>query len=118
MPKGSNMPTVSVKLVTGEEYQLNANENEIIYDACERQGLKLPHGCLAGSCGTCRCYILSGNENLSPPSAVEEDTLKHLTEKYAEKYGNGFLQGKTIRLSCRCKILEREVVIKPITEKF
>ena len=67
------------------DYQ--AEEDEIIYHALDRQGKKaLPHGCLAGSCGSCRIIVLEGEENLRGPGHVESDTIEHLRETYAEKW--------------------------------
>ncbi len=82
------MPTV---LINSKKY--NVNPNQTIFDELEKQGLQLPHGCLAGSCGACKVEIIAGAENLSTPSAVELDTISSL------KDGN-----KIIRLSCRAKI--------------
>jgi ferredoxin len=95
------MPTVLVK-------PLSANENEqtflvsqglVLFDELEHQGFVLPHGCLAGSCGSCRIEILKGAENLSIPGAIESDTIDNLNK---QNYSG---LNKTIRLSCRAKVL-------------
>ncbi len=91
-----------------------AEEDEIIYHALDRHGKKLPHGCLAGSCGSCRIIVLNGESNLKDPGYIETDTIRHLKESYQEKYGEDFLKNKTIRLSCRAKILKNEIKIKPL----
>ena len=96
------MPTVLVHLdipnekdeKTPREYKVNLNQ--ILYDELDRQGLQLPHGCLAGSCGSCRIHVIKGIENLSPMGVVETDTVSHLQSEYP---------GKTVRLSCRAKVL-------------
>ena len=40
-------------------------------DSCEDMGM--PFGCTEGVCGTCRCTVVSGMENLSPVNVKEED---------------------------------------------
>lgn len=83
---------------------LEFNDGDIIFNAYEKKGIELPHGCLAGSCGACRIEILEGAENLAAPTAVETDTLNSIKENIAQKHGESFIEGKTIRLSCRAKI--------------
>ena len=96
------MPTVLVHLGSTNEnegiktQEFNVEKNLPIFDELERLGLKLPHGCLAGSCGSCRIHVISGNENLSSMGAVEADTVAAIKENYP---------GKCVRLSCRAKIL-------------
>lgn len=93
------MPTVSVandKLNNKEDLKFEVNEGQILFDELERQDHILPHGCLAGSCGSCRIEIIEGAENLSPQGAVETDTINSI---------KGNHPGKTIRLSCRAKVL-------------
>lgn len=113
------MPSVLIKMKDGSELTYELDQEELIYDGVERQGTKLPHGCLAGSCGSCRCIIHEGSDQLSPAGAIEENTVQHLIEKYEEKYGKDFLEGKNIRLACRSRIKgEGNIVIEPIKEKI
>lgn len=105
------MPTVSVmQRKEGQEDELELlseheiEEGAVLFDALDAQGVTLPHGCLAGSCGSCRLEVIEGQEHLSELSAIEKDTVAHLKLSYAERYGEGFLQGKTVRLSCRTKV--------------
>ncbi|MGZ3788139.1 MAG: 2Fe-2S iron-sulfur cluster-binding protein [Bacteriovorax sp.] len=95
------MPTVLVKALSPNErdQKIEVEEGRILFDELERQGLILPHGCLAGSCGSCRIEILEGAENLTQPGAVESDTILHL----AKQNYSGL--NKIIRLSCRAKVL-------------
>lgn len=96
------MPTVLVHLDSSNEKpdsgprEYKVNLSQILYDELERQGLQLPHGCLAGSCGSCRIHVVKGIENLSPMGVVETDTVTHIKDSYP---------GKTVRLSCRAKVL-------------
>ncbi|MBC7430003.1 MAG: (2Fe-2S)-binding protein [Bacteriovorax sp.] len=107
------MPTVLVHLDKKEspnekvdnlsrEYKVNLSQ--ILYDELDRQGLQLPHGCLAGSCGSCRVHVVKGIENLSPMGVVETDTVMHIKDSYP---------GKIVRLSCRAKVLG-DVEITPL----
>ena len=110
------MPTVSLK-VNDEVKQFEVHENELIWDELDRQGTKLPAGCLAGSCGTCRIQILENPENLSELRAVEKETVHHIIDQYKQKYGDDFMEGKTLRLSCRARIAG-DVSITPFKEKI
>lgn len=42
-----------------------------VFETCEEMGM--PFGCTEGICGTCRCKVVSGMENLGPVNAKEED---------------------------------------------
>lgn len=100
------MPTVSIQSQgEGEDEVYEINVNEVLFDALCNQGLQLPHGCLAGSCGACRVEIIEGEENLKSPSAVEQDTLDAIKLNYERIHGPGSVKGKIIRLSCRARVL-------------
>jgi ferredoxin len=79
-------------------------ENEIIFDALDNAGEKLPHGCLAGSCGACRIEIIEGSENLKPPTEVEQNTIESIEQNYDRIHGEGSAKEKNIRLSCRTRV--------------
>jgi ferredoxin len=94
-----------VSLVTEkEEKKFEVNDGELVWDELDKLGTKLPAGCLAGSCGTCRINVLEGEESLWPKGAVETETVNHLMDQYKKKYGEDFLKGKHIRLACRARI--------------
>jgi ferredoxin len=103
------MPRVSIE-GNSETYELDSEQ--LIYDGLELKGHELPHGCLAGSCGACRIEILEGSENIKAPSAIESNTLEAIRENYEKINGEGSLNGKTIRLACRSRILG-DIKIKP-----
>lgn len=111
------MPTVSVavNIETPQEFQeLEVEMNQTIYDECERNGLELPHGCLAGSCGSCRIEVVAGKEFLKPASVIEQNTIDALKEELVEKYGTDSIEGKEIRLSCRARLIEDgKVQVRP-----
>lgn len=104
------MPTVLVNIKSTTENEseksqsYKVNLNQILYDELERQGLVLPHGCLAGSCGSCRIHVDKGIENLSPMGVVETDTVDSIKSSYP---------GKNVRLSCRAKVLG-DIEITPL----
>jgi ferredoxin len=53
----------------GEEREVE--DGSRIQEACEDMGM--PFGCTDGLCGTCRCTVVSGMENLEPMNEKEED---------------------------------------------
>ena len=103
------MPRVSIA-ETDQTFEVK--EGSIIYDALFEQGLDLPHGCLSGSCGACRILVLAGEENLQAVGVIEQNTIDSLKAEYKSTKGEAFLQGKTIRLSCRAKV-KGDTTIKP-----
>jgi ferredoxin len=104
------MPRVSIE---GDSQVFEIKENDILFDALDTQGKTLPHGCLAGSCGACRIEVISGSENLKPPSAIEENTIMAIKQNYTRIHGAGALDGREVRLSCRARVLG-DVCIKPL----
>ncbi len=93
------MPTVLLKgLIPNENDQsFELKEGQLLFDGLEQLGCTLPHGCLAGSCGSCRIEMIEGEENLTPPGAVESDTIASINQNYIGL-------NKKIRLSCRAKV--------------
>lgn len=104
------MPTVSI---SGTDKVFHVSENSILYNALADQGLDLPHGCLAGSCGACRMDVIKGSENLAPPSAIEKNTLESIVSELSATQGAEKVSQMNLRLSCRAKVLG-DVVIKPL----
>lgn len=79
-------------------------EESTLFEQMSEQGEVLPHGCLSGSCGSCRILVTEGADNLSPAGTVESDTIQSLEEHYRAQNGDEFLKKGKIRLSCRAKI--------------
>ncbi len=104
------MPTVSI---SGTDKAFHISENSILYNALADQGLDLPHGCLAGSCGACRMDVIKGIENLTPPSAIEQNTLEAIVTELTASEGSEKVAQMNIRLSCRAKV-KGDVEIKPL----
>ena len=108
------MPTVLVSYLAAKNPDKNPDERleqkielgvgQIIFDGLEDQGIILPHGCLAGSCGSCRIEILEGAENLSEPGYVEKNTIDAIKKNADETNQGGLDANKNIRLSCRAKV--------------
>lgn len=98
------MPKVHI---ADSQIVLEVQEGDILYNALDDQGVRLPHGCLSGSCGACSIEVIDGQKNLQPPTQVEADTI------WAVKSERG-LMNKDIRLSCRAKIIGN-VIIKKLT---
>lgn len=95
------MPTVSL---IHKNLHFEVEEEKILFDALDNQGEKLPHGCLAGSCGACKIEVIVGEENLKPPSPVEQNTIESIKEYYEAKNGKGSMNGRVVRLSCRARV--------------
>ncbi len=82
----------------------DVKDNEIIFDALDNDGEKLPHGCLAGSCGACRIEIIEGAQNVKAPSEVEKNTIEAIKQNYERINGEGSAKDKNIRMSCRTRV--------------
>ena len=102
------MPRVSI---ADSSKTFEVSEGETLYNSLSDQGESLPHGCLSGSCGACRIEVISGKENLHPPSFIELNTIEALKEEFRET--NAIEASCEIRLSCRAKVLG-DVVFRPI----
>jgi ferredoxin len=50
-----------------------------LHDIVDRSGATLPFGCRLGSCGTCRCLVVEGMENVNPLTAAESELFESLT---------------------------------------
>ncbi|NJN47169.1 MAG: (2Fe-2S)-binding protein [Candidatus Competibacteraceae bacterium] len=59
------------------------------------------YGCREGDCGTCLMKVVSGIENLTEPSVLEDKVLR---EHFA---------GRHFRLACQAQVLGGEIVVKP-----
>lgn len=112
------MPTASLLKINSEQKLTDEVEKttsieigQTLYEAFEDDGIELPHGCLAGSCGSCKVVVTEGDQFLKAPGAIEKDSISHITETYNRENGETFLQNKVVRMSCRAK-LESEGDIK------
>ncbi|WP_095590453.1 2Fe-2S iron-sulfur cluster-binding protein [Actibacterium ureilyticum] len=72
-----------------------------IIEISEKIGAGITYGCREGECGTCLTRIVSGAENLTEPSALEQRVLKEN------------LAARNDRLACQCQVLGGEVTVRP-----
>lgn len=106
------MPRVSIQN-TAQFFEIS--NDRILFEALADQGLELPHGCLAGSCGACRVHVESGADNLAPAGAIEQNTIDAIIQEYREKKGEEFAKALCVRLSCRAKV-KGDVVLRPLAD--
>lgn len=104
------MPRVSI---FGTDKSFEIKTNSVLYDSLSDQGENLPHGCLSGSCGACRIEVIEGKENLAPAGVIETNTIEAIVDEFTITRGAEFVEDKTIRLSCRAKVLG-DVIFRPI----
>ena len=105
------MPTVLVKAIDQQGkispvlFSAEISGEDTIYDGLEKAGHRLPHGCLSGSCGSCRVIILKGAEYLSAPMAIEADTTANV-KQMLEEAGWQAPAGHSliVRMACRAKV--------------
>jgi ferredoxin len=74
---------------------------ELLLEAGETAGVEMEAGCFNCSCGTCVAEVVSGMENLEPPTDEELDVLDQWN-KDPEKH----------RLTCCVRIKSGDVVIR------
>ncbi len=74
---------------------------ELLLEAGEQAGIEMEAGCFNCSCGTCVAEVVSGMENLEPPTDEELDVLDQWN-KDPDKF----------RLTCCVRIKNGDVVIK------
>src|ERR1700677_923379 len=92
------MPKVTL-LPGGQSAEVPAGT--LLLDAGEEAGVEMEAGCFNCSCGTCAVEIVSGMENIEPPTDRELNVLDQWN-KDPDKY----------RLTCCVKILKGDVVMK------
>ena len=87
-----------------------------LYEGLKEAGCQLPHGCLAGSCGSCRILVYQGAELLEPAMVIEKDTIESLKETYGQQFALSCSQeGIHLRMACRAKIKrEGKLIISPL----
>jgi len=76
-------------------------DGELLVEAGDRAGVEMEAGCFNCSCGTCVAEVVSGMENLSPPTDEELDVLDQWN-KDPEKY----------RLTCCVRLVGGEVTLR------
>ena len=72
-----------------------------LIEVSEKVGAGITYGCREGECCTCLTKIISGAENLAPPSVLEDQVLKDN------------LAPRKHRLACQAQILGGDIVVRP-----
>jgi 3-ketosteroid 9alpha-monooxygenase subunit B len=60
----------------GAHHELTCSRGEPILDAMLRAGLKAPHSCQAGACGSCMCTLEAGEVHLRHNQVLDKNDLK------------------------------------------
>ncbi len=92
------MPKVTI-LPGGQSAEVPAGT--LLLDAGEEAGVEMEAGCFNCSCGTCAVRVVSGMENIEPPTDEELNVLDQWN-KDPEQY----------RLTCCVKVLKGDVVLR------
>ena len=90
---------ITVTFVTNDNKSVTAPDNSNLLRVSLREKGGIPFKCGGGLCGTCKCRIESGLENLD---AIKDKEKRHLTE-------SDFAAGH--RMACQTFILQGEVSV-------
>ena len=90
---------ITVTFVTNDNKSVTAPDNSNLLRVSLREKGGIPFKCGGGLCGTCKCRIESGLENLD---AIKDKEKRHLTEA-------DFAAGH--RMACQTFILQGEVSV-------
>lgn len=72
-----------------------------LIEISEKVGAGITYGCREGECGTCMMRIVSGMENMSERSVLEDKVLQEN------------MAGRNNRLACQAQVLGGDVIVKP-----
>ena len=72
-----------------------------LIEISEKVGAGITYGCREGECGTCMMRIVSGMENMSERSVLEDKVLQEN------------MAGRNNRLACQAQVLGGNIVIRP-----
>jgi ferredoxin len=72
-----------------------------LIEISERVGAGITYGCREGECGTCMMRIVSGMENMSQRSILEDKVLQEN------------MAGRNYRLACQAQVLSGDIVVRP-----
>jgi ferredoxin len=72
-----------------------------LIEVSEKVGAGITYSCREGECGTCIMRIVSGMENMSERSVLEDKVLQEN------------MAGRNNRLACQAQVLGGEIVVRP-----
>jgi ferredoxin len=72
-----------------------------LIEISEKAGAGITYGCREGECGTCMMRIISGMENMSERSVLENKVLQEN------------MAGRNNRLACQAQVLGGDIVVRP-----
>ncbi len=72
-----------------------------LIEISEKVGAGITYGCREGECGTCMMRVVSGMENMSERSVLEDKVLQEN------------MAGRNNRLSCQAQVLGGDIVVRP-----
>lgn len=74
-PRANGQVRLEVEL-DGVHHELTCSRIEPILDAMLRAGLKAPHSCQSGACGSCMCTLEAGEVHLRHNQVLDKNDLK------------------------------------------
>ncbi|MBF0105073.1 MAG: (2Fe-2S)-binding protein [Deltaproteobacteria bacterium] len=70
------MPTINFLY---DRKSIEVSSGTTMQEAADTAGATIPFGCRMGSCGSCRCLIKKGSENVNAPTNEEVELFDNLT---------------------------------------
>ena len=72
------MASYTVTLINedGEESTFDCDEDVLIMEQAEEEGIEMPYSCKAGACSTCAGKIIEGTVNQEDQSMLDDEQLE------------------------------------------
>ena len=68
--------TVTLIGAEGEESTFECDEDVLIMDQADEEGIDMPYSCRAGACSTCAGKIIEGTVNQEEQSMLDDEQLE------------------------------------------